>query len=103
MADMAHVGADLVGASGLKDAFHQSDIAEALQHTPVRHGVLAAFRVVGDVHDATVLRRPFQIAYYRAFVFVKVPPYQGVVFAFDGVFEELPCQHHLCILVLGNE
>ena len=28
---MAHVGADLVGASGLKDAFHQSDIAEALQ------------------------------------------------------------------------
>ena len=55
MADVTHVGADLVGTPRFEDALYQGDVAEALHHAPVCDGMLAAFGVVCDVHHAAVL------------------------------------------------
>ena len=103
MADMAHVGTDLVGAAGLEDAFYEGDIAEALFDAPVGDGVLADLGVVVDGHDAAVFLGAGEIADDGAGVFVEVAPDEGVVFALDGVIEELLGEVGLGLFVLGEE
>ena len=103
MAYVAHVGTDLVGTACLEDAFHLCHVAETFHYVPVGDCIFASLGVVGDVHDAAVLRRAFQIADNSAVVFVEIAPDQGGVFALGGVVEELFGQYGLCLLVLGDE
>ena len=42
---MLHVGADLMRAPRFEHTFHQGDVAEALQHAVMRHGMLSDARV----------------------------------------------------------
>ena len=59
MADVAHVDAYLMGASGLKHTFYQRYMAKCLQHLVMGHGMLAQLRVGGvDGHLEPVFQRP---------------------------------------------
>ena len=56
MADVFHVGANLVGAAGLKHTFHQCYISESFQHSSMGDGMLPDVGVVIYGHHATVFR-----------------------------------------------
>ena len=70
---------------------------------PVGNGMLASLGIVGDMHDAAVLRRPFQVADHGAVVLIERAPHQCIVLAFDGMFEELLGQGSLRLLVLSDK
>ena len=96
MADVLHVGTYLVGASRLKSALHERDVAEAFEHTPVGHGFLADARIGRHHgHAQAVFRVACYVALDASFVLGEVSPYECVVRAVCGLVEELQAERCL--------
>lgn len=102
VAYVAHVGSYLVGATGLENTFDEGDVAEAFQHMPMGDGMFSVLGVT-DIHRAPVAGRARQIAHYGAVIAIKVAPYQSVIFALDGMVEELLGEEHLRLFILGDQ
>ena len=93
VADMFHVGADLMGTSRLEDTLHKGHIAIPFQHLIVCDGRFANLRIRReDIHPQTILRVTSDIAFYPTLVFHEVTPHQGIIAAVGGLVEELLAQ-----------
>ena len=104
MADVAHVGADLMGAPCLQDTFHQGDVAEALEHLVVGDGGLAQLGAWRQHrHAQPVLRVAADVALYASLVLGDVAPYQCYVAAVGGLVEELQSEACLCVCCLCHD
>ena len=97
MPDVFHVHPDLMGSSGFEDAFHECDIAEALQDAVVCDGVFADARLrVKHRHLHSVSWIAGDVTLNASFVFFKVSPDECIV-ATSGCFvEELESEFCFC-------
>ena len=104
MADVAHVGADLVGAAGLEDAFHQRHVGEGFEDLIVGDGV---FPLVGigreNGHLEAILGVAADVPLDSADGGVGDAPYQRAVFALGGFVEELTAEVSLGVGGLGHD
>ena len=89
MTDIFHMYTDLVRAPRLQTALHQAHVAQAFQHGVMGDGGLAliAFREDGHLH--TVTRVTTDISLDTPLILLNDAPYQGTVFTFGCLVEEL--------------
>ena len=78
VADVLHVHTYLVRAPRLEDALDERDVAEALQHAVVGHGMLA-FALGQDSHLEAVLGVAADVTHNRTLILLHVAPYQATV------------------------
>ena len=93
VADVLHVHTYLVRAPRLEDALDERDVAEALQHAVVGHGMLA-FALGQDSHLEAVLGVAADVTHNRTLILLHVAPYQALVsFRCQAMaFTSVPCQ-----------
>ena len=103
VSDVVHMDADLVRASGLQHAFHEGDVAQALQHAEVGDGVLSLRFVAADAEAQPVVGIPADRGVDGPAVFGDIAPDQGPVAPFDGMVEELAGQLDLGRVSLGYD
>ena len=98
MADVLHVGADLMGASCFQPTLYERGIAIALQHLIVGDGRLADV-ATGRVnsHTLTVAHITTDITFYTPGILSEVAPHKCLIRAVGIVIEELGTQFSLGI------
>ena len=90
MADVLHVGPDLMRAPRFEDTLYQGDVAIAFKHLVMSDGRLADLRVRREhLHSQTVFRISPNIAFYPPLVLHEVPPDECIVTAVSSLVEEL--------------
>ena len=89
MADVLHVHAYLVGATGLEAQLYEGDVVEPLDDFVVGDGVFAIVALGKGVHDLAEAEIAPDVDVYGAFVFGEVAPHEGYVAAVYGMFFEL--------------
>lgn len=102
VADVLHVHAYLVGASGFEDALDEGDVAEAFEYAVVGDGMLS-FAIGQDSHLHAVARVAADVARDGSFVLFDVAPHQGTVAALRSLMEELVAQVGLGVGGLGDD
>ena len=104
MADMLHVGPDLMGTPRLKDTFYQCDKAISFEHLIMGDGWLAYLRVGREhLHPQTVFRITSDITLYTPLILYEVTPHQSIIATMSGLVEELFTQRSLGIWRLGHD
>ncbi len=103
MADVLHVGTNLMRASRFQATLDERGIAIALQHAVVGDGALAHVASGReDGHTLTVTRVTADVAFNKPRVFREVAPDQCLIAAVGVVVEELGTQLRLGIGCLGH-
>ena len=76
MADVLHVGSDLMGAPRLEDTLHQCDVTIAFKHLIMGDGRLSYLRIRREhLHPQPIFRITSDITFYPSLVLYKVSPY----------------------------
>ena len=103
MADMLHVGTDLMGTSGFQPAFHERDIIEILQYAIVGDGMFPDSAVRWKYcHLHPVFRVTGDVAFDTSFFILKASPDQSIVQPLGGFVEELLPQMRFGIGIFGH-
>ena len=102
MTGHGHVDADLVRPTGLELAFDDRNVAVALEYAVVRDGPFALLGVVVVAEAQAVVGVAADVAGEGAAILDDIAPYDGDVFPFNGMDEELFGEFQLGLVVLGD-
>ena len=102
VADVLHVYAYLVGASGLQLAAHDGHVGQVLDGVPVGDGVLTLVAVGEYLHQHAVTRVAPDVARHGTVLLFHLSPHHGDVLALGGLLEELGSERGLGVGCLGD-